>query len=151
MDSSTYLIRLTRMLVLGVVFAAATAAAATAYTGRPPDVQDAANAVALSDIGSPPDVRDAAAALRTKAIPDAFERYAAAHPYGVGVRPILVSRPPDVQDVAAALSSPSLGQSTTGFDWGDYGVGIATGLGLALALISGLLGARQRRHRMQTA
>ena len=46
--------------------------------------------------------------------PDAFERYAASHPYGTGVSltESFVPRPPDVQDVAAGLGDTSSASST---------------------------------------
>jgi hypothetical protein len=186
MNSSTYLSRLTRMLALGAAVAAAFASAAAASVGRPPDVRDAADAIGLANLGSPPDVRDAAAAASV-AIPDAFERYAASHPYGltpsaatVVVRPpdvqdaadaferyvnahpygagpstvtdaSLVVRPPDVSDAGQAARAVSLDRATGGFDWGDYGVGIGTGIGIVLLLAGGLAGARQLRQRVQTA
>src|SRR6476660_4534459 len=45
--------------------------------------------------------------------PDAFERYAASHPYGTGVSLTgsFVSRPPDVKDVAATLGDTSSSSS----------------------------------------
>jgi hypothetical protein len=83
--------------------------------------------------GRPPDVSDAAAKLKV-AVPDVFERYAAAHPYGVSVSPtplVIVSRPPDVADAAEAARYTPTGQ-VSGFDWTDYASGVGTGIGLAL-------------------
>ncbi len=40
---------------------------------------------------------------------------------------------------------------SSGFDWGDYGIGIGSGVGLALLLGFGMAVGRQRHHRMQTA
>jgi hypothetical protein len=62
----------------------------------------------------------------------------------------LVGRPPDVSDAAQAARTVSLSQSS-GFDWGDYTVGIGTGMGLILILAGGLAMGRQRRHHVQTA
>jgi len=85
MNTSTYLRWFSRMLVLGAVVAG-TAGPAVAAVGRPPDVRDAATTNAT--------------------VPDVFERYATAHPYGSGLStPDL--RPPDVQDTAAAIAGPS--------------------------------------------
>jgi hypothetical protein len=117
--------------------------------------------------------------IGSTSVPDVFERYAAAHPYGAGLSnatsSTLVS-PPDVRDVAATLAgtssvdvmnrhfnhedaifgnSPSLSVlSNTGsgdsFNWGDWAIGIGSGIGLMLLLAGALAGERQRRH-MQTA
>jgi hypothetical protein len=153
MNTSTYLRRLSRLLILGAAIAGATASVAAAV-GRPPDVSDAART--------------------NETVPDVFERYAATHPYGNHLTTPDV-RPPDVQDNAAALAEPSTVQSSTaitrppdirdaayaaetvsagqgdGFDWGDYAIGIGSGIGLSL-LLAGALGAGlQRRGRIQTA
>jgi hypothetical protein len=67
------------------------------------------------------------------AVPDVLERYAAAHPYGAGLTP-------------AATPSQS-----SGFDWGDYAIGIGTGVGFILLLVAGLAFGSQHRRRMQPA
>ena len=107
--------------------------------------------------------------------PDAFERYAASHPYGTGIsltesfvpRPpdvqdvsaglgdtssssSIISRPPDVQDAALAAQSSTTGQSDS-FSWNDWGIGIGTGMGLVLLLGIGFVTSRQHRHGVQTA
>jgi len=196
MNTSTYLRRFSRLLILGAAIAGATAAMAGAV-GRPPDVRDAANANATATV---PDVfeRYAAAHPYRSSPPDVFERYAAAHPYGSGLStpdveppdirdnaaaiaepspvdriiaqesarhgdlavfgpgPFMVqsssavTRPPDVRDAAEAAETVSASQGD-GFDWGDYAIGIGSGIGLSL-LLAGALGAGlQRRGRMQTA
>lgn len=120
MNSSTYLIRLTRVLVLGAVVAgtAASAAGAKAPVGGLP-YRDTASSQGYQS--------------RPVAIPDVVERYAAAHPYGSG------------------LSTGSTIIQASGFDWGDYAIGIGTGMGLILLLAGGLAMGRQRRHGVQTA
>jgi hypothetical protein len=154
MKSSTYLIRFRRLLLLGAVVAGiAVSAAAASYNGSPPDVRGAADSVAGRLLG-PPDVRDVGAALHSTAVPDAFERFAAAHPYGAGLAgsssSTLIS-PPDVRDAAqAARYGVTVGQSS-GFHWGDWAIGIGSGVGLTLLLGGGLAGGLQRRQRMQTA
>ena len=164
MKSSTHLIWLRRLIILGAVVAGTVASAAGAAVSRPPDVRDAA-------------------ATANLAVPDVLERYATAHPYGSGLSsgsqptPVdriiaqergrqadlglfslglsaptsstLVSRPPDVSDAAQAAESVSFTQSS-GFDWGDYAIGIGSGIGLTLILAAGLAVSWQRRHRMQT-
>lgn len=171
MGYSTHFIRSVRTLALLCALAGATASVAAASGGRPPDVSDAAAAVSAP-------------------VPDVFERYAAAHPYGGTVA---VARPPDVADVASTVtavpdvferavqraqatqalrpddrpgirgvgaSEPvtsalrpddrpgplGIGQpqfvalsSGNGFHWGDWGIGLAAGFGIALALAGALL------------
>jgi hypothetical protein len=129
--------------------------------------------LSLSDVPRPPDVSDVASKLSTGA-PDAFERYATAHPYGRGLTispTTVVNRPPDVQDTADLLNATSSGsavvsrppdiadtalklqysQASTGrtqrFDWTDWGIGIGTGIGLALLLGVVFIVGRQYRHR----
>jgi hypothetical protein len=182
MNTSTYLRRFTRLLILGAAIAGATASVAGA-DWRPSDVSQATTPNAT--------------------VPDVFERYAAAHPYGsdlstsdarpdvrdhgdattaqsrtveesvvdriiaqerarngdltvfgsspsAGQSSTAVTRPPDVRDAASAAETVSAGQGD-GFDWGDYAIGIGSGIGLSL-LLAGALGAGlQRRGRMQTA
>jgi hypothetical protein len=113
-----------------------------------------------------------------QATPDAFERYASAHPYGNGVSvssSTIVSRPPDVADAARSVQTGSLDQtfvtrppdvadaalsvgtetsstSDGGFAWSDWGIGIGMGAGFALILGAGLIIGRQLKHRgVQTA
>jgi hypothetical protein len=123
----------------------------------------------------PPDVRDAAQA--NVAVPDVLERYATTHPYGSGLtsstesllsRPpdvqdaaagielspattsTLVSRPPDISDAAQVARTVSFSQSS-GFHWGDWAIGIGSGMGLILLLGAGLVLGRRQRHHVQTA
>jgi hypothetical protein len=173
MTYPTSLIWFRRLLVLGAVVAGATATTAGAV-GRPPDVQDTADANLAALISRPPDVRDVASG-RTTAAPDVFERYAAAHPYGTGLslNETAVIRPPDVQDVAASMQPAPSGSTfvsrppdvtdaslavqyrpadqPSGFRWGDWAIGIGTGLGLAILVGAGLVVTRrQLHHRAQT-
>src|SRR5262245_65365994 len=157
MHSSTYLDRFKRLLLLGALVAGLTASAASAaITSRPPDVSDVAARLSLTQatvVSPPPDVRDAAASL-SAVYPDVFERYAAAHPYGVDLAPTeLVASPPDVQDAAATLhATPATpGTGGSGFAWDDWAIGVGAGLGLALLVGIGLIVGRQQRNRMQPA
>ena len=146
MNPSTFH-RLRRMVVLGAVIAGATASAAGAV-GRPPDVQDTSANLAAQI--SPPDVRDAAAA--TTAIPDVFERYAAAHPFGVlSSRTVSISRPPDVADAALTVQYGSPSVAGNDFHWGDWAIGIGSGMGLVALCGVVFLMSRQVRHSVQTA
>jgi hypothetical protein len=69
--------------------------------------------------------------LGSHATPDVFERYAAAHPYGVGL-------------AATPIAAPA------GFRWEDYGAGVGTGIALVLLLAGGVVATpiwrRQRRQ-----
>jgi hypothetical protein len=49
-----------------------------------------------------------------------------------------------------SASAVSTGNSNS-FDWNDYAIGIATGLGVALVLAAALLVGRHQRHRPQPA
>jgi hypothetical protein len=149
-----------------------------AFVGSTPDVRDVAAArAALPDvleryaaahpfgsgignsqtaatvIARPPDVADVAASLPA---PDVFERYASAHPYGAGasaaIQPTAASRPPDVQDAAQTALTVSLTRPSR-FSWGDWAIGIGSGIGIAV-LLAGVLGiamSRQRRQRVLPA
>jgi hypothetical protein len=173
MTSST-LNRLTKVLVVGAMCAGTTTSAAGAMNR----LEDgSSSSIVASYVGSPPDVRDAASALsqpsalgvkadglRLQAIarayqsqaagPDVLERYAAAHPYGTGVGPVVSSteaiRPPDIRDAAEAARFAPLGTSS-GFDWNDYAIGLGSGMGFVLLLAGGLAIGRHQRHQMQTA
>jgi hypothetical protein len=100
----------------------------------------------------PPDVQDAALGSSI-AVPDVIERYATAHPYGTGLssQEVSVPRPPDVTDAALTAQYSSVGGSTSGFNWGDWAIGIGSGIGIALLLGAGLVTSRQVRQRVRTA
>jgi hypothetical protein len=144
MNTSMFLRRLSRLLIVGAVIAGATASVAGAV-GRPPDVSDAATANAT--------------------VPDVFERYAADHPYGTGVSPPQqVGVPFYTPERFAAhfnhedllyTPRPSLpatpaGSLSQGFDWSDWAIGLGSGIALILALGGALAVARQWLHRPQT-
>jgi hypothetical protein len=108
--------RLKRWLGLGLALGALSAPAAQAAT-RPDDRAGPVRAVGTAG-----------------PVPDVFERYAAAHPYGTGI--------------SATVSVVSGG----GFDWGDYGAGVGTGIGAILLLAGGLTAVpARRRQRIRTA
>ena len=86
------------------------------------------------------------------AVPDVFERYASTHPYGSGLSETFsVSRPPDVADAALTARYSTPVQSTGDFNWGDWGIGIGSGLGLVLLCGAGLASSRHVRQRVRTA
>jgi hypothetical protein len=99
MFQSTTLTRFRRLLLVGAGVAGMVIPTAGALT-RPPDVQDTASANLVAQL-SPPDVRHRAVGTSV-AIPDMFERYAAAHPFGAGLASMeaAITRPPDIQDAA---------------------------------------------------
>jgi hypothetical protein len=112
MKSSTYLTWLRRLIVLGAVVAGTVASTAGAVVSRPPDVQDAAATLHFTSAGLKADglrlqgIAQAYKQVQSVSVPDVFERYATAHPYGNGLTSAstsstLVSRPPDVSDAAA--------------------------------------------------
>ena len=108
----------TRWLVLMLALAALAPTAAQARTRR--DTSDVVSRY-----------------LRSHATPassrDVFERYAAAHPYRVGI---------------ATASVPVSG----GFRWADYGAGVGTGVVLVLLLAGGVFATPvRRRQRAQPA
>ena len=137
MTSSTPLIWFRRLLVLGSVVAVAAALAA-----------------------------GASGAVTRSAAPDVFERYAAAHPYGVGTltpaqgterivddwfrdpAPIVTPAGDRIVD-DYFRDAPKVVTSTpsgSGLDWQDFGIGAGAMLGLML-LVAGLaLGAVAMRH-----
>jgi hypothetical protein len=173
MYQSTSLNRFRRLVLVAGIVAGVAVPAAGAVT-RPPDVQDAATGTLTAQI-SPPDVQDAAAVLhgtvqgltadglrlqaiaqaygeQQPAVPDVFERYASTHPYGSGLSETFsVSRPPDVADAALTARYSTPVQSTGDFNWGDWGIGIGSGLGLVLLCGAGLASSRHVRQRVRTA
>ncbi len=115
MKSSTYLTWLRRLIVLGAVVAGTVASTAGAVVSRPPDVQDAAAALHFTSAGLKADglrlqgIAQVYKQVQSVSVPDVFERYATAHPYGSGLSSAStstpVSRPPDVGDAANAAQS----------------------------------------------
>jgi hypothetical protein len=183
MLNPTPLIRLKHLLVVGAVVAGATASTAGAFipqpegnsvprgvqlVSRPPDVQDAAAAVAATQqttaAGLKADgmrlqgiakVYAQLDAAKTQAAPDVVERYVATHQLGgLAVQSTSeATRPPDVTDTALAVRyAPTASVDSNGFDWNDWAIGIGSGLGLAFILGAALLMGRQlRRHPVQAA
>jgi len=152
-----------------------TASANLAAQLSPPDVRDAALGTSFAvpdvleryaavhpygtglastgfDALRPPDVQDAALSSSV-GVPDVIERYATAHPYGSGLssQEVSVPRPPDVTDAALTAQYSSSVGSTSDFSWGDWAIGIGSGIGMALLLGAGLVTSRQVRQRVRTA
>jgi hypothetical protein len=180
MYKSNSLNRFKRHLLVAGVVAGAVVPAAGAVT-RPPDVQHGlrlqgiapayqqlesaapdvferyaathpfgAGLSQIDAVSRPPDVRDVALGTSV-AVPDVFERYAATHPNGSGLSTDAVSRPPDIADRALTVRNESKSQSASGFNWGDWAIGIGSGMGIVLLLGTGLVTSRQVRQRERTA
>jgi hypothetical protein len=177
LTSSTYLIRLTRVLLLGMVVAAM---AASAAAGSPTAQGLKADGLRLQGIArvyeslraqasAPTPLGLKADGLRLQGIAQVYQRsqQAASAPTesllsrppdvqdaAAGIEPAttstLVSRPPDISDAAQVARTVSFSKSS-GFDWADYAMGIGSGMGLILVLAGGLAIGWQRRHRVQTA
>jgi hypothetical protein len=120
-----------------------------------------------------PDVFERYVATHSQLSPDVFERYVTAHPYGQGLSLMVAQSTEDriVDDsfrdtpsVAAPpgdrlvddyfRDAPTLAASVPadgGFNWGDWAVGIGSGIGMALLLAAGLVTSRQVRQRVGAA
>lgn len=137
MHSSTFPIRLRRLIVLGSVVACAAASAVGA---------------SASGTAAAPDVVERYAATHnpySATAPDVLERYVTTHSLGTGtvVPTLATDRIVDDSFRESARSVPSTSSSRSSVDWGDFGIGAGAMLGLTL-LVAGLsLGAVARRHR----
>jgi hypothetical protein len=129
MKGFSYLRWFRRLLILGAVVSALSIAQSAAAGVPTPDTQSTAGTVLVA--------------------PDAFERFAEAHPYGLGLsNTAAVSRPPDVADAArTGGTGPSTQPSVS---WGDWAIGIGVGAALAVLFGAALL-MDHRRHDVQTA
>jgi hypothetical protein len=107
MNTSTYLSWFKRLLILGAVIAGTTGPAAGA-AGRPPDVRDAVNAAVPDVFERYARAHPYGSGLSAREVqpPDVFERYARAHPYGNGLSARVV-QPPDIRDTATAIAEAS--------------------------------------------
>ena len=95
--------------------------------------------------GSPP-----AAALRDGRSPDTIDAASAVQSAGVSSLPD--GRSPDTHDAAAMAHAPVVTVTVSpGFDWGDFGIGVAAALGLVLLvavtvrLLAARSGSKQQR------
>jgi hypothetical protein len=135
--SSTYLIRLTRVLLLGAIVAAMAASAAGAGTPTAQGLR--------------------ADGLRLQGIAKVYESLGGATSYPTslglkadGLRWQGIAKVYQQNHLGQAVETGSVGQST-GFDWADYAIGIGSGMGLILVIVGGLAIGWQRRHPVQTA
>jgi hypothetical protein len=192
MTTSTYLIRITRLLVLcavvvGTVASVAGASDVLSYGERWQGVDQASKSVeAAGNVPTPQGLKADGLRLQgiakvyqqLQAVPDVVERYVSVHANGVGFssNAASVSRPSDTSDAALALHQAvpdvveryvsvhangagfssnaasvqhgSVTQSSTGFDWGDWAIGLVVGFGLALVVAGGVLLASRRFSRI---
>jgi len=72
------------------------------------------------------------------AVPDAFERYAATHPYGAGLDQSLAGETKNEAPFTRPVVEVAA-REHGGFDWGDAGIGAAVTIGLVLALLGGVV------------
>ena len=147
MLDKTHKIRRTGILVaLGAAIAAfavpaALGAVGSGFDGRSPDTKDAA----------------AQAQLQTNNPGDGwyYRALAPQRQNSVTVPAPLDGRSPDTKDAADAARYQTVSiLESSGFDWGDFGIGIAAAVGgllLLTGLGAGLREARQVRHRLGNA
>ena len=134
--------RISRIAVtaLAVTALGASTAAAQPADLRTPDAVDAGSAVVVkkTDLRSP-DAVDAGAAATAKSMTDLRTPDAVDHGLGRGT-----FSAPDVTVVK--VTEPV----STGFDWGDAGIGAGGLLGLALIALGGMLAISHHRHSGRT-
>jgi len=178
MKISTHIIRLGRTLALAAFVAGAAVPVALAghpgrtvssakssgnaiLDGRSPDTRDAAMAAQVAKYG-PPDgwygyavslTHDAALAAQVAKYgpPDGWYGYVVSLTKS-SANTVLDGRSPDTVDAGLLAHSQVVEVvSSSNFDWGDFGVGAGSGIGLILLFGGGLVLAYQRRHRPQAA
>jgi hypothetical protein len=137
MKSSTYRNRFVSTVVLGAVAAGIAASPVGARVVIEPGAGDVAAPVAVGAVNRPADVQGAAASSTSGDVMARHFRHEDA----------LYS---DRSSVSASLSTPTA-NSSSGFDWSDYAIGLGSGIGLIVFLAGGLVIGRQLRHRVQTA
>jgi hypothetical protein len=149
-----------RRISTGIAVAAALtavavpAALAGGFDGRSPDTRDAAQSahesgLVLLDRRSP-DTRDAALSAHTSTYGalDGWIRLRRLLKNASRSAPVLDGRSPDTRDFAAQAHSPVVTVvASPGFQWGDFGIGVAVALaGVLIVFVSTkLLAGRQAR------
>ena len=152
MKISTHIIRLGRTLALAAFVAGA--AVPVALAGHPGRTVSSAKSSgnAILD-GRSPDTRDAAMAAQVAKYgpPDGWYGYVVSLTKS-SANTVLDGRSPDTVDAGLLAHSQVVEVvSSSNFDWGDFGVGAGSGIGLILLFGGGLVLAYQRRHRPQAA
>jgi hypothetical protein len=184
MFGKTHMIRRTGMVfALGVSVAAFAVPTALGFDGRSPDTRDAAEQAQLNAVvdGRSPDTLDAAYQARLDSLgtvvdgrsPDTLDAA-----YQAQLSTLGDGRSPDTLDAAYQAQLPTVNSlidgrspdtidagvlgrtqvveitSTGGFDWGDFGIGVAVAVGSIFILVglgAGMREARQARHRLGSA
>ena len=98
--------------------------------------------------GRSPDTRDAALSAHISTYRDGWYGYAVALTNASRSTSVLDGRSPDTRDFAAQAHSPVVTVvQSPGFQWGDFGFGIAAALGAMLIVLAStkLLAGRQAR------
>jgi hypothetical protein len=161
MFGKTHMIRRTGMVfALGVSVAAFAVPTALGFDGRSPDTRDAADQAQLNAVvdGRSPDTLDAAYQTQLSTLvdgrsPDTLDAAYQAQLPTVGT--LTDGRSPDAIDAGVVGRTQVVEiTSTGGFNWGDFGIGMAVALGsifILLGLGAGMRGARQARHRLGSA
>jgi hypothetical protein len=131
---------ISRRLATGLAVAAALAvfAAPTAlaggFDGRSPDTRDAAQAVQASKYGAP----------------DGWYGYVVSLTNAARNPQVLDGRSPDTRDAAVQAHAPVVTVvQSPGFQWGDFGIGIAAAFGVVLLIVAStklLSGRQDRKH-----
>ncbi len=171
-----------KAIVLGAVVVALAAPVTQAGTKLPPDpglggragyniiYRDQLRAASAAPVTRAGGIVDDYFRDQPQALPDVFERYVVAHPYGRGlvsqaaspVQRIIAQELGRRYDprlfgpgvAVAAAAQPVQVVVRGGFDWGDFGIGAASGAGLLLllgGLCAGALAIRQRGDRLKSA
>jgi hypothetical protein len=102
---------------------------------------------------SGPDAFERYVNSHSPARPDVLERYATAHPYGdgLGVQPATSGDRIVDDSFRDAPVASAVVPTDDGFNWGDWAIGIGSGLGLVLLVGTGLATSRQVREHLRTA
>jgi hypothetical protein len=144
----------TIVLVAGLAVVGVPSALAGGFDGRSPDTRDAARTAQQSTVvlldGRSPDTRDAALNVQstTYGPTDGWYGYAVSLTNAAQTPQIADGRSPDTRDAAVQAHAPVVTVvKSPGFQWGDFGIGIAAALGAVLVLFAStkMLAGRQSR------
>ena len=150
-----------KRIATGLAVAAALAvvavpsALAGGFDGRSPDTRDAAQVAHESGLvlldGRSPDTRDAALSAHLSTYRDGWSGYAIALTKAAQAPQVVDGRSPDTRDFAAQAHEPVVTVvQSPGFQWGDFGIGIAAALGAVLIIFCSTKLLTGRHARKQT-
>lgn len=125
-------VAVTVVLTAGLAVVAVPSALAGSFDGRSPDTRDAAASAHTSPYGAP----------------DGWYPYAVALTNAARTPQVADGRSPDTRDFAVRAHAPVVTVvRSPGFQWGDFGIGIAAALGAVLIVFCSakLLAGRQSR------